>query len=326
MKDTVIANRKKGDWPIIKKYFEDRGVDTSRKDGSYYKNNSFYQEKIETIYYGVIDGSFHYYSLRQAQQANATILEVSDIDKEFKVGDVVKWEGTKYNIGTIMAEIEDCFVLDCLRSVEYCNKKNISHATPEEIKQYKGISDTVTIPKSFVIEAHKSACSDWKKRIEEVVTELFPKKMELEVGKWYRYEGLEWLGFIGKDFYYGFNRGNWFYEKSFCYGFPEASYIPAPEQEVFEALRNEAVKRGFKVGVRTKCLSTNNNESTLSGNMRLIIDDDLCRILVDSNDTCGWTCIFRNGEWAEIISTPIPKEIQSIIDKYGKEKLMEYVK
>src|SRR5690606_18474950 len=117
MKNTVIANRKKTDWPIIKKYFEDRGY-TGLGAGTNIA------DKDTWGYYGVINDCVALVSKEQAQQANATILEVSDI------------------------------------------------------------GDTVTLPKSFVIEAHKSACCDWKKRIEEVVPELFPKN-ELIVGKWY---------------------------------------------------------------------------------------------------------------------------------------------
>lgn len=41
------------------------------------------------------------------------------------------------------------------------------------------------ITKEFIIEAHKAACSDWKKRIESEFPEAFPKALQL--GKWYKF-------------------------------------------------------------------------------------------------------------------------------------------
>lgn len=108
MKNTVIANRKKEDWPIIKNYFESRGVEIMDGFGG-----GCYPETGDVFYYGVIDGTFMNYSLASVKKANAIILEVSDI------------------------------------------------------------VDTIALPKSFVLHLHKAQGSIWKKRIEEVVPELF---------------------------------------------------------------------------------------------------------------------------------------------------------
>src|SRR5690606_15397930 len=119
MKNTVIANRKKTDWPIIKNYFESRGVDTSSRLGGSREDTDG-----DAFYYGVINGKFDNWFMEDIEQANATILEVGDI-----------------------------------------------------------VSDTVTLPKSLVLEAHKEACTAWKKRIEEVVPELFPKTLPKSLQK-----------------------------------------------------------------------------------------------------------------------------------------------
>jgi hypothetical protein len=41
----------------------------------------------------------------------------------------------------------------------------------------------------FIKEGHAAACSEWKAKIEKEFPKLFVKE-ELEVGKWYNYEGL----------------------------------------------------------------------------------------------------------------------------------------
>lgn len=37
--------------------------------------------------------------------------------------------------------------------------------------------ETFSVEKSFILEAHKSACNDWKKRIEQQFPDAFPKKL-----------------------------------------------------------------------------------------------------------------------------------------------------
>lgn len=317
MKNTVIANRKKGDWEIIKKYFEDMGVNDEFKligiriegDGS------------DMFYYGVINGTYNCYTLNEAQQANATILEVSDIEKEFKVGDVVvvtqntNEQGKFTEITCKNKTAKKYFNLkDCKHPYKATQMR---HATPEEINQYKGISDTVTLPKSFVLHLHKVQGSIWKKRIEEVVPELFPKKMELEVGKWYKSEISLFNYQKGYDVY-GFRKGKWIKE-NWTWGNPSETPVePATEQEVFDALKKYSNEQGFKNGVKVK--------STFDGN-EYILNNHSFKLNRDGENTMsfGGVQIFNNGKWATIIPQ-VPTEIQSIIDKYGKEKLMKYVK
>ena len=46
---------------------------------------------------------------------------------------------------------------------------------------------TVTLPEEFVLEAHKAACSDWKKKIEKQVPELFADQHK--IGDCFLYDG-----------------------------------------------------------------------------------------------------------------------------------------
>lgn len=71
----------------------------------------------------------------------------------------------------------------------------------------------------------------------------------------------------------------------------------ATEEEVFNALKKEAEKRGYKVGSRVKCLKDGEIE-----NINEIDYDfyfDYSRLWI--NEDCK---IFDNGKWAEIISQP----------------------
>ena len=260
MKNTVIANRKKTDWPIIKNYFESRGVDTSKKSGKFYEESEYYFMGHRSIYYGVINDWFHYFPLNEVQQANATILEVGDI------------------------------------------------------------TDTVTLPKSFVIEAHRSACKDWKKRIEEVVPELFPKN-ELIVGKWYKKgDAISMFNGVGEYSYGIHSNGSWM-DVHFWFGCSKSieRWQPATEEEVFKALKKEAVRRGVKEGVKVK--------STFDGN-QYTLNNYSFTFNRDGKNTMafGGVQIFNNGKWATIIEPALPKSLQKAIDEIGKEEILKLLK
>lgn len=323
MKNTVIANRKKGDWKIIKKYFEDRGVYTSGRSGGSREDTDG-----NTFYYGVINGKFDNWFIQDVEQANATILEVSDIDKEFKVGDVVvvtqntNEQGKVTEITCRNTNNDRYFILkNC--GLPY-NSEQMRHATPEEINQYKGISDTVTLPKSFVLEAHKSACSDWKKRIEEVLPELFPKN-ELIVGKWYKKgDAISMFNGVGEHSYGIHSNGSWV-DRHFWFGCSKSieRWQAATEQEVFDALKAEAVKRGFKEGVEYNCNGIRGrNDNVKCGNIETAKQSTFGSIgLFCTNN--GW--IYDSGKWATIIDKT-PDDLKALIEKYGKEEILKLLK
>jgi hypothetical protein len=168
--------------------------------------------------------------------------------------------------------------------------------------------------KEFIKQAHKSARSDWKEKIEAEFPELF-KKDALVVGKWYNgYE--DYLLFITKIkqeirykkiYYYGFASG-YVNEDYIANTDIEKSLKPATDKEVEEALIKEAKKRGFKEGVMviglsmySGVLSEKNTSGKEYGNY--IFGDFYMNISNTKN-----ACIFKNGIWAEIIKLTITKE------------------
>lgn len=170
----------------------------------------------------------------------------------------------------------------------------------------------------FILEAHKSACSEWKLKIEKECPELF--KSKLEVGKWYKAESHKAFMFINKKtvagiYGYGFDyKGN--YTNEWNAVFPLSSdYTLATEEEVKEALIKEAKKRGFKDWVKIKPLwETKASYWSLIGNKFEFNFKD--------NSLFLSSCIFYNGKWAEIISNPIEEKINDLqkqIDELKKQ-------
>ena len=168
-----------------------------------------------------------------------------------------------------------------------------------------------------------------KKHAKELLKEFIPEAFEnkLEVGKWYKskYNKTKILFFTKKetcssDTGYGFNYLGIYKEKNFnLLGSETYEFELATEEEVKEALINEAIKRGFKnVGElslkivsgemfkKGSFVTTNNNFIYISVENRLYLDG------VD---------IFYNGKWAEIIKEekPTQEEIDRVIN-YLKNK------
>ena len=181
--------------------------------------------------------------------------------------------------------------------------------------------DTYTVSKDFILEAHESACSTWKSKIENEFKELFPK-VDFFVGKWYKSSlyGKKLYCFIKfeqadgylKRHYYGFQDG------LFCKDYTasinlDKSWTLATKEEVETALIAEAKRRGFKDG-NHKCLR---GETLPKCNKRMYYDEDMneLRFTIESR----YNVIFKNGKWAEIISEPIELTLEQIADKFGVE-------
>lgn len=121
---------------------------------------------------------------------------------------------------------------------------------------------TFELSEEFILSAHKSACSDWKQRIEKEVPELF--KSKLEVGKWFRNKKA--LRFIEafhetkvKGYGFGINGTDWQdsdLKTTGYYGHKnDDNWTPATDEEVQSALIAEAKKRYgnlLKVGAQVK--------------------------------------------------------------------------
>ena len=144
-----------------------------------------------------------------------------------------------------------------------------------------------------------------KYKMKDEFPEVF--EVKLEVGKWYKRPHGKALFFIVGDpkitpfEVYGFDmEGNWMnLEKART--FPDYE-IEATEQEVFEALKNEAVKRGFKEGVYITPMYSDGKDYFPDENIinkPLNFHLKVSTLEVDGGD--DRYRIFVNGKWAKKI-------------------------
>jgi len=180
-----------------------------------------------------------------------------------------------------------------------------------EIISYK--EETLPIKKTTLLQlAENNSFS------ESIIKKEFPQLFEsgLEVGKWYKYNNTDTLVYLEdlvKNKGYGFYNGKFESSHEKWAFYLDKEWKPATEQEVFEALTNEAVKRGFKEGVTIK-----NHQGTF-------ILNELDLVMSDGKYNDGiWTLqgkglwLFMNGTWSEIIDQPKEITISEI------EKILGY--
>lgn len=145
------------------------------------------------------------------------------------------------------------------------------------------------------------------------VKQWFPEVFEivLEVGKWYKspsylickQEGLNCFGFY-------LNGMSWIEGVSHDIG-PHiaAGYVEATEAEVFEALKNEAVKRGFVEGVWFKgCEGAHKDKILKLEHIKFAAGFSKKNIGLYASNRSSW--IFHSGKWAEIIPTKTKSEAE----------------
>ena len=161
-----------------------------------------------------------------------------------------------------------------------------------------------------------------KKHAKELLKEFIPEAFEneLEVGKWYI-----------SEYYLVFHLGNY---KCNCIEFSDGkwydnihhslsghlkSYRLATEEEVKEALINEAIKRGFK-NVGELSLKIVSGEMFKKGSF-VTVNNKFRYFSVENRLNLDGVEIFYNGKWAEIVIEDIPtqEEIDRVIN-YLKNK------
>lgn len=152
----------------------------------------------------------------------------------------------------------------------------------------------------------------------------YPEAFEriFEVGKWYK-SGLVLLNFerhqesdrslIG----YGFDtEGYWMNANNS--GWLREEWEEATEAEVFEALKNEAVKRGFVVGCYTQGLIderlADKELSKVNGSFSLHEEGKILKVEV-SGDFFVKRNIFKEGVWAEVIPIITKSEAEKLLNK-----------
>lgn len=164
------------------------------------------------------------------------------------------------------------------------------------ISEYIEEKDTVEIRKEFVKQAHSASCSEWKRKIEKEVPELFKREF-VEEG-WYIADcyGKSYLTYFknpSKDLHaeYYFEKNNGFLTGGLFCGIERK----ATEEEVKSALVEEAKRRGFKKGVRFDCAGNQAKNCILNSEKWQYMEFANCL------STFGSQFIFNKGKWAEII-------------------------
>lgn len=151
--------------------------------------------------------------------------------------------------------------------------------------------------------------------LKEYFKEVF--EIKLEVGKWYVVENIQKgsLGYDGIGMFTKEHAKNGLLRDDFGYNFLEINgsiwrtngdIRLATEEEVFNALKKEAEKRGFVKGAKVKDnglhISCMQNEILKENAFRFHLSDNKMWMDVGKDNYC--CLIFDNGKWAEIISQP----------------------
>lgn len=188
------------------------------------------------------------------------------------------------------------------------------------------------VSEQFIKEAHRAACSDWKKRLEREFPEVF--KTQFIDGKWYINTGC--AGKVGHTlFMYSSERdhdsqigidadGNW----AENLGCRTMGIYPASDERVKEALLNEAKKRGFVKGAKFfPPDKKGGNYFTAKTDARFFMleshEPQHKFNMAMANDGLGCV-IFHKGIWATLMEEiknddPSPEEIKRVL-KHLKNK------
>ena len=147
-----------------------------------------------------------------------------------------------------------------------------------------------------------------KKHAKELLQEFIPEAFEtkLEVGKWYKLKDNPKILALydcfkhHRPYAYIFNeKGDYEYRVEFSLFESPTYWELATEEEVREALINEAKKRGYKEGVRCK-FGLIKEIRTIETNIFDWNGKDFFVRCINGNADI----IFKNGKWAEIIEEP----------------------
>ena len=152
-----------------------------------------------------------------------------------------------------------------------------------------------------------------KKLLQEFIPEAFETK--LEVGRWYKLKDNPKILALydcfkhHRPYAYLFNEnGNYEYRVEFSLFELPTYWELATEEEVREALINEAKKRGYKKGVKCK-FGIIEDIRTIETNIFDWNGKYLFVRCINGNADI----IFRSGKWAEIIEEPTKEEINRVL-------------
>ena len=126
------------------------------------------------------------------------------------------------------------------------------------------------------------------------------------LNKWYKVLDSNYMIYLTKyvdlgnceGFYFAGSNGEYM---GFCDDLSFHGCILATEQEIEQALTNEAKRRGFKEGIRVKLFDSMCDISTLN-NGEFTYQKDYNRFGIRGGGSCNsFAVLFKNGQWAEII-------------------------
>lgn len=167
----------------------------------------------------------------------------------------------------------------------------------------KECSDTnLTISPKFIKTIYKLSSPEVRQELEQEFSSLI---LELKEGQWYNYDG-NLLCYKGEDKSYGFWDGVWG-EDWYIENTNKLERLKkATEEEVRDALIEEAKKRGYKAGnficLRSGALSTPQS----------VDDYDKWTLMVDKLYTkglgLGGDAVYMDGKWAEVLSATFTLE------------------
>lgn len=164
---------------------------------------------------------------------------------------------------------------------------------------------TFEVTETFIREAHKAACREWKKKLEEAFPIFTPQSM------WYSHKNYpNWLCHLNTDGSgYGFDiEGEWKDNFEDMNDYIKYNCTPATAEQVESALKGEAIKRGFIKGAR---FNSHVNKSDYEANLdepnfwnKFSPLYKECRFNMSMYSSSGGV-IYSNGKWATLISPPM---------------------
>ena len=165
--------------------------------------------------------------------------------------------------------------------------------------------ENYTIKREQILEMQSWGNVQDKEKVKKWFPEAF--KLKLEVGKWYQHPKFERFIFCfnGKGYsysQYGFNPlGVW--SDTLVINCNE-NYIQSTNEKVEVTLKNEAIKRGYKVGVNFDSFGQieecNGEIYFYFGGLRFDLNNGM---------------IYDEGKWSEIIETITKEEAEKFLNK-----------
>lgn len=174
------------------------------------------------------------------------------------------------------------------------------------------MSKKYEVSREFILEAHKSACGEWRQRLEDTFPEAF--KTRLNQWLYMEKEGKEYLWFYADKYTRiteGFYRGEYMGGKEWITGEEFARRcVPAEKKTVERIFMAEVKKRGYhKSYINTLNRGDISSELDLDKSVQFVYDHRGLEIIVGSKG--GMYTVYKFGEWMEIVEVLTVEEAEA---------------